>query len=73
MHRARRAAGLLALTAAVAFASPARACPDCAAGQQARREVWRDDFAFYLSVAVLPFLLIGAVCARIEAMGRPRR
>lgn len=60
--------------AALALLQPAvaEACPSCAEGIQARGEVYRDDFAFNLGVAVLPFLLIGAICARAEAIGRAR-
>jgi hypothetical protein len=59
-----------ALIATVAMSSAVEACPSCAAGLQARSEVWNSDFAFNLFVAVLPFLVIGAICGRVEAIGR---
>jgi hypothetical protein len=64
--------GLTLVTAVVAV-TPARACPSCPAGRQARSEVWNDDFGFNLLVALLPFLVVGAICARAEAIGRPAR
>lgn len=57
--------------AALALTAPASACPGCALGQEARREVWRDDFFPHLAVAVLPFIIIGAICARLHTLGRP--
>jgi hypothetical protein len=51
----------------------AHACPNCAAGVQARREVWGEDFAFHLLVALLPFLIIGAICVRLEVAGAKAR
>jgi hypothetical protein len=61
----------LALLASVPVAFPAHACPDCAAGRQARHEVWSDDFGFNLVVALLPFLVIGAICVWVERSRRP--
>lgn len=68
--RARVAApaSAVALTFTVA---PALACPRCSVGQEARRQVWQDDFFSHLVVAVLPFVIIGAICARVHALGRP--
>jgi hypothetical protein len=42
-------------------------------GRQARSEVWNEDFAFNLFVALLPFLVIVGVCVRVEASDRRRR
>jgi len=70
LWRSRVLALGLAVCATVAVAPAALACPDCAVGRQARTEVWNDDFAFNLFVALLPFLMIGAVCLRVEAIGR---
>jgi len=61
-----------AFAAALAAAAPAEACPDCAAGRRARSEVFREGFGANLLVALLPFLTIGAICVRVEAIGRPR-
>jgi hypothetical protein len=65
MHRARleRAASVVA---AVGVTSSADACPSCATGRQARSEVWNDDFGFHLFAALLPYLLIGAICIYAE-------
>jgi hypothetical protein len=56
---------------AVSIATPAGACPNCVVGREARARVWSDAFAPRLAVAVLPFLLIGAICLRVEGLGRP--
>ena len=56
-----------ALLACIGWAAPAMACPNCAVGREARSEVWNRDFAFNLAVALLPFLLIGSICVRVEA------
>jgi hypothetical protein len=65
-------AGALAFVLVATFAVPrsVAACPDCAVGRQARAAVVRDDFGKNLFVALLPFLLIGAVCLRVETIGR---
>jgi hypothetical protein len=74
--RAGRARTLLApslIAAALAFvAPPARACPGCAAGVAARAQALGDDFFRNLAIAVLPFVIIGAVCVRAEHVGRWR-
>ncbi len=57
----------------VSGAPSAHACPNCPAAEQARSQVWRDRFADNLAVAVLPFVIIGAVCARAHGIGRQRR
>jgi hypothetical protein len=67
-----RAAAPAAALGTLARTTPAAACPDCAVGKQARSEVWGHDFGFNLFVALLPFVIIGAICARAEAVGRPR-
>ena len=58
------------LASLLALAPPAFACPDCVEGRAARSQVWQDGFAQNLVVALLPFLLIGAISARAEAIGR---
>ena len=60
----------MALLSLLAFASPAWACPNCAEGRQARTQVWRDDFLHNFLVALLPFLLVGAISVRANAIGR---
>lgn len=50
----------------------ASACPGCAAGVQARGEVWSQDFAKNLAFCTLPFLVIAALCVRVERLGRPQ-
>jgi hypothetical protein len=52
------------------LAPPACACPRCAEGMQARQAVLHEDFGRNLAVAALPFLLIGALCARLDAIGK---
>jgi hypothetical protein len=60
-----------ALTFLVAAqAELARACPDCVVGAAARAQVWRDDFAFNLAVALIPFVFVGAVSAWADRIGR---
>lgn len=54
-------------------AAPAAACPDCAEGRQARADVYGADFTRQLMILLVPFLLIGAVCSRVERIGRPSR
>jgi hypothetical protein len=62
---------VLSASCVVATASTSvEACPNCEAGRQARSEVWSDDFGFNLSVTLLPFLVIGAICLHAESMGR---
>jgi hypothetical protein len=62
----------LVFTAAMAHAPLAAACPNCAIGQQARRQFWSDDFLRTLAVVLLPFVAIGACCVRAEGIGRRR-
>jgi hypothetical protein len=54
---------------------PAVACPRCAAGQEARREVLEADFTRQLAVTALPFMIVGAISSVIHGVGRrrPRR
>lgn len=60
------------LCSCVSVATLADACPSCPVGQEARRQVWRDRFIDNLAVTLLPFLIIGAVSARVHHIGRPR-
>jgi hypothetical protein len=66
--------GCLALVAALLVTlgtvMPAVGCPNCEVGRQAKAEVWDDDFAYHLCAALLPFLVVGCVCTRIEASER---
>jgi hypothetical protein len=64
---------LATLAALLAITAPVRACPSCLEGQLARGEVWNDDFATNLVVALLPFFLIGALCFGIEALACSKR
>jgi len=50
----------------------AGACPRCADGQAARREVIADGFSRNLATSLLPFLIVGAVSAGTHAIGRRR-
>jgi hypothetical protein len=59
------AAGVL-----LAFSPPAAACPSCAEGVLARQAVWQEGFGRNFACALLPFLIIGAVCAGAERIGR---
>lgn len=45
-------------------------CPDCWVGVQARARFIDDELAFHLAAVVLPFLIIGAVCYRVEMLGQ---
>jgi hypothetical protein len=51
-------------------ATPAAACPRCATGQEARREVWRDDFGAHLAMTILPFAIIGVMSWRLHSIGK---
>jgi hypothetical protein len=70
-HRTPLRALSLALVflASLALTPPAEACPDCAVGREARSLVWTEDFARNLLLAVVPFLLIGAVSALANRIG----
>ena len=46
------------------------ACPNCAEGVLAREAVLQEDFGRNFAYAVLPFFIIGAVCAGVERIGR---
>ena len=70
---ARAAVIALTIFATTLLVTPLEACPSCATGRQARSEVWDDEFALHLLFAALPFLVIGAICVRVEAMDRSRR
>ncbi|MEY4576431.1 MAG: hypothetical protein RL701_1134 [Pseudomonadota bacterium] len=62
---------LSVLTVTLASAAAAKACPDCAIGRQARSAVfYGEDFAANLTIALLPFVIIGAICMWAEARGR---
>lgn len=66
-----RAARVVLLTSAlVLVAGTAAACPGCPVGAQARRELWQQDFAYHLAIVIAPFLVIGAICLRLELAGR---
>lgn len=52
--------------------SSAWACPDCAAGIQARSALWSDDFGRNLAAGILPFLVVAAVSMYATTIGRPR-
>ena len=56
----------------LARAFTAHACPSCATGEQARSEVWTDGVAANVGIALLPFVIIGAICVWAEARARPR-
>jgi hypothetical protein len=66
---------ITAKTAATVFlvlgaSTPAAACPRCADGQEARRQVLDDGFVRNLATSLLPFLIVGAVSAGTHAIGR---
>jgi hypothetical protein len=63
------AAGVGAL-GACALARPAFACPDCAAGRQARAQVRAEGFGAGVLAALVPFLIVGAASACAERVGR---
>lgn len=71
MTAATRCVFAAVLIASMSEPAPARACPNCPAAELARRQVWRDRFVDNLAVAALPFIIIGAVCARAHSIGRP--
>jgi hypothetical protein len=61
-----------AMLAVLLFVAPARACPNCAVGVQARAEVWSQDFWFNVTVAALPFVVIVCICTYVEKRERWR-
>jgi hypothetical protein len=63
-------AGLLIAAALACFAPSARACPGCEAASLARSEIFGAGFFRNLAVALLPFVIIGAVCVRVQNLGR---
>ena len=68
----RSVVAVLSMGATLSLAAPAAACPNCAVGRQARNEVWSDDFGRNMVVALLPFIVIGAICVRADRVGRAR-
>lgn len=48
-------------------------CPNCDVGRAARALVFEDDVAFNVSVALVPFLVLGLIAWWAERMGAPRR
>jgi hypothetical protein len=70
-NASRRALASLLIAAALAcFAPAAHACPGCEAASLARSEIFDDGFFRNLAVALLPFVIIGAVCVRVQNLGR---
>lgn len=67
MRQASRAGVQLA---ALALTRTVAACPSCAEGVLARQAVLQEHFGRNFACAVLPFLIIGVVCAGVERMGR---
>jgi hypothetical protein len=64
---AQRASWVALLCVAAWMLAPsAGACPSCAEGLRAREAVAQNDFGRNLATAALPFLIIGAVCARVH-------
>ena len=51
-------------------AGPAGACPDCTVGREARAQLWSDGFGLNLLLALVPFLVIGAVSLWANRIGR---
>lgn len=73
LGRRTLAAGSMGLWLALSMWAPAAgACPRCVEGVLARQAVLQDDFGHNLAIALLPFLIIGAVSVRAEAIGRHR-
>jgi hypothetical protein len=58
------------LGAALALTRTVAACPNCAEGVLARQAVLQEHFGRNFACAVLPFVVIGAICAGVERMGR---
>ena len=65
----RTTRGLLALAAWFSSVAAARACPDCNIGRVARAQFWHDQFAWNLTVALSPFLVMVAICLLVERIG----
>ncbi len=60
---------VLAGAAWLASAGVASACPDCNIGRVARAQFWHDQFAWNLTVALVPFVVIAGVSALCERIG----
>jgi hypothetical protein len=58
-----------AVLVANSFSTSLSACPNCALGREARALICQADFGPNLLAVVLPFLVIGAVCAQVEKAG----
>jgi len=52
-----------AICAVVGITGDAEACPRCAAGEQARSEMWNQSFTSNLTATVLPFVIVAAASA----------
>lgn len=62
----------LALLVPLLVAGTALACPDCETARVVRASIQDDHFWTYLMMALVPFLLIGAVSALLYRVGLPR-
>ncbi len=51
----------------------ALACPDCVPGKVARAQVWDQQLVSNLLAALLPFLVVGVVCAWVDLRSKPVR
>lgn len=63
----------LALLGPLLVAGTALACPDCETARVVRASIQDDHFWTYLMMALVPFLLIGAVSALLYRVGLPRQ
>jgi hypothetical protein len=61
------------LLSSLVTGSAALACPDCPTSQVVRGAVLGEGFWGYLAMAVVPFLLIGALSALLYRVGLPPR
>jgi uncharacterized membrane protein len=61
------------LLSSLAVSPSALACPDCPTAQVVRSAVLGEGFWGYLVIAVVPFLLIGALSALLYRVGLPPR
>jgi hypothetical protein len=68
----RAAVWMASFFAAFTAAGAAWACPNCPVGRAARQQVCDDGLATNLVIALVPFLLVGAVSVWAERIGRAR-
>jgi hypothetical protein len=71
MERSRPQPWILLLS--LLMGSAALACPNCATSRVVRASILDERFWSHLAMAIVPFLLIGALSALLYRVGLPQR